>query len=48
MAYTDFLNKLMKVVSEIAPSKEIGIKVNTHEWCDREIAELIHTCKEFF
>ena len=25
-AYTDFLNKLMKVVNEIAPSKEIRIK----------------------
>ena len=27
-AYTDFLNKLMKVVNEIAPSKEIRIKNN--------------------
>ena len=29
VAYTDFLNKLMKVVNEIAPSKEIRIKNNT-------------------
>ena len=28
-AYTDFLNKLMKVVKEIAPDKEIRIKNNT-------------------
>ena len=41
-AYTDFLNKLMKVVNEIAPSKETKIKNNTQEWFDREIAELIH------
>ena len=27
-AYTDFLNKLIKVVNEIAPSKEIRIKNN--------------------
>ena len=27
-AYTDFLNKLMKAVNEIAPSKEIRIKNN--------------------
>ena len=39
-AYTDFLNKLMKVVNEIAPSKEIRIKNNTQEWLDREISEL--------
>ena len=25
-AYTNFLNKLMKVVNEIAPSKEIELK----------------------
>ena len=30
-AYTDFLNKLTKVVNEIAPSKEIRIKNNTQE-----------------
>ena len=48
MAYTDFLNKLMKVVYEIAPSKEIRIKNNTQEWFDREIAELTHACKKLF
>ena len=47
-AYTDFLNKLMKVVNEIPPSKEIRIKNNTQEWFDREIAELIHARKKLF
>ena len=31
-AYADFLNKLMKVVNDIAPRKEIRIKNNTQEW----------------
>ena len=35
--YTDFLNKLMKVVNEIAPSKEIRIENHMQEWFDREI-----------
>ena len=37
----------MKVVHEIAPSKEIRIKNNRQEWFDREIAELIHALKKF-
>ena len=41
-AYTDFLNKLMKVVNEII------IKNNTQEWFDREIVELIHACEKLF
>ena len=32
-AYTDFLNKLMKVVNKIGPSKDIRIKIQ--EWFDR-------------
>ena len=47
-AYTDFLNKLMKVVSEGAPSKKIIIKNNTQEWFDREISESINTHKKLF
>ena len=47
-AYTDFLHKLMKVVNEIAPSKEIRIKNNMQEWFDTEIAELIHAHVELF
>ena len=46
--YTDFLNKLMKVVNEIAGSKEIRIQNNTQEWFDREIAELIHARGKLF
>ena len=38
----------MKVVNEIAPSKEIRIKNNTQEWFDREIAELIHAREKLF
>ena len=38
----------MKVVNEIAPSKEIRIKTNTQEWFDREIAELIHAREKLF
>ena len=47
-AYTDFLNKLKKVVNKIAPSKEIRIKNNTQEWFDREIAELTHAREKLF
>ena len=47
-ACTDFLNKLIKVVNEIAPSKEIRTKTNTQEWFDREIAELIHALEKLF
>ena len=47
-AYTDFLNKLMKVINEIAPSKEIRIKNNNQDWFDREVADLIHVRKKFF
>ena len=42
-SYTNFLNKLMKVVNKIVPSKEIRNKNNTQEWFNREIAESIHT-----
>ena len=41
-AYINFFIKLMKVVDEIAPSKEIRIKNNTQEWFDTKMAELIH------
>ena len=46
--YTNFLNKLMKVVNEIAPSKDIRIKCNSQEWFDRKIAELIHAREKMF
>ena len=47
-AYIDFLNKLMKVVDEIAPSNEIRIKNNMQESFDREITELIHAHEKSF
>ena len=47
-AYTNFLNKLMKIVNKIAPSKDIRIKNTTQEWFDREIAELTHARKKLF
>ena len=36
----------MKVVNEIAPSKDI--KINTQEWFERELAELIHAREKLF
>ena len=47
-AYTDCLQKLMKVANEIAPSKEIRVKNNTQQWLDKEIAELIHAREKLF
>ena len=47
-AKTDFLNKLMKVINEIAPSEEIRIKNNSQDWFDRELADLIHVCEKLF
>ena len=36
-AYTDFLNKLMKLINEVAPTKEIRIKNSTQDWFDRKM-----------
>ena len=47
-AYTDFLNKLMKIINKIAPSKEIRIKNNNQDWFDREVADLIHVREKLF
>ena len=47
-AYTDFLNKLMKIFNKIAPNKEIRIKNNTQDWFDREIAKLIYAREKLF
>ena len=38
-AYTDLLNKIMKVIEEIAPSNEIRIKNNNQDWFDREVTD---------
>ena len=47
-AYIDFLNKLMKVINEIAPSKEIRIKNNNQGWFAREVANVIHVREKLF
>ena len=47
-AYTDFLNKLMKVINEIATRKVIRIKNNNQDWFDREVADLIHVWEKLF
>ena len=47
-ASNEFLNKLMKVINDTAPRKEIRIKNNTQEWFDREIAELIYAREKLF
>ena len=46
--YTDFLNKLMKVINEIDLRKEIRIKNNYQYWFDREVADLIHAREKLF
>ena len=47
-AYNDFLNKLMKVINEIDPGKEIRIKNNNQDCFHREIADLIHVREKLF
>ena len=47
-AYTDCLNKFIKVINENAPSKEIKIKKNNQDWFDREVADLIHVREKLF
>ena len=46
--YTDFLNKLIKVINEIARSKEVRIKNNNQYWFDREVADLIDIWEKLF
>ena len=38
----------MKVINEIAPSKETRIKNNNQDWFDREVADLIHVLEKLF
>ena len=47
-AYTDFLNMLMKVINQIAPSKEIRIKDNNQDRFGREVAYLIIVRERLF
>ena len=38
----------MKVINEIAPSKEIRMKNSNQDWFDREVADLIHAWEKLF
>ena len=38
----------MKVINEVAPSKEIRFKNNNQDWFDRELADLIHVREKLF
>ena len=38
-AYSNFLDKVMEVIDNIAPYKEICIKNNSEEWVDEDIFE---------
>ena len=40
-AYSDFTEKVMSAISEIAPIKEICVKNNSQDWFDAEINEEI-------
>ena len=41
VAYSDFIDKLMSVINQIAPLKEVRVKSRTEEWFDGEVAESI-------
>ena len=38
-AYSNLIQKLMKVIDKVAPVKNKGIKMNSQEWFDSEISE---------
>ena len=40
-AYSDFINKLMSIINQIAPFKEVCVKNRTEELFDGEVAESI-------
>ena len=41
LAYSDFIEKLIKIIDKVAPIKKSKIKNNSQEWFDGEIAEKI-------
>ena len=47
-AYSDFISKLMSVINQIAPIKDIRVKNRTEEWFDGEIAESIKIRDKLF
>ena len=44
----EFLNKLMKVINEIAPRKKMRIKNNNQDWFERGVADLAHVREKLF
>ena len=47
-AYTAIIEKVMSVINQIAPLKEIRIKGNTQQWFDEEIMEEIRVRDKMF
>ena len=47
-AYSDLTSKIFDVVKKVAPTKTIGVKNNTNEWFDGEIAEKIAARDKLF
>ena len=47
-AYSDFINKLMSVINEIAPFKEVRVKNRTEEWFDGEVSDSIKVRDKLF
>ena len=47
-AYSDFINKLMSVINEIAPFQEVRVKNRTEEWFDGEVSESIKVKDKLF
>ena len=47
-AYSDFINKLMSIINQIASFKEVCVKNRTEEWFDGEVAESIKARDKLF
>ena len=47
-AYTDLVNKLIKIINETAPRKEIRIKNINQDWFDRDVDDSIHVREKLF
>ena len=41
IAYLDLVERILSVIDEIAPFKDLRIKNNTQDWFDGEVAEAI-------
>ena len=47
-AYSDFIDKLISVINQIAPFKEVRVKNRTAEWFDVEVVESIKIRDKLF